>query len=56
MEVKNYLELGKSNNDQILLVKIDGNKDDNIYKSEALERYDRRTLTLVECQNRIYKI
>ena len=27
------------------------NKDDNIHKSEALERQDKRTSTLVECQN-----
>ena len=27
------------------------NKDDNIHKSEALKREDKRTLTLVECQN-----
>ena len=27
------------------------NKDDNIHKSEALKQYNRRTLTLVECQN-----
>ena len=27
------------------------NKDDNIHKSDALKRYDKRTLTLVECQN-----
>ena len=27
------------------------NKDDNIHKSEALKRHDRRTLTFVECQN-----
>ncbi len=27
------------------------NKDDNIHKIEALKQYDRRTITLVECQN-----
>ena len=27
------------------------NKDDNINNSEALKRYDRQKLTLVECQN-----
>ena len=27
------------------------NKDDNIHKSEALKWKDKRTLTLVECQN-----
>ena len=27
------------------------NKNDNIHKSEALKRKDKRTLSLVECQN-----
>ena len=27
------------------------NKDDNIQKSDALKRYDRQTLTIVECEN-----
>ena len=31
-------------------------KDDNIHKSEALKRYNKRTLTLVECQNGIIRI
>ena len=29
------------------------NKDDNIYKSEALKLKDKRTLTLVEFQNKV---
>ncbi len=33
------------------LVYIYINKDDNIHKSEALKRYDKRTLTLEECHN-----
>ena len=32
------------------------NKDGNIHKSEALKWKDKRTLTLVECQNRISRI
>ena len=32
------------------------NKDDNIHKSEALKLKDKRTLTLVECQNLISRI
>ena len=35
----------------MLMVKDINNKDDNIYKSKALKLYDKRTLTLVECQN-----
>ena len=31
------------------------NKDDNIHKSEAMKRYGRQTLSLVECKNWIYK-
>ena len=34
----------------------DINKDDNIHESEALKWNDKRTLTLVECQNVISKI
>ena len=30
---------------------LEENKDDNIHKSEALERQDKRKLTLVQCQN-----
>ena len=30
---------------------LNENKDGNIHKSDALNRYDKRTLTLVECQN-----
>ena len=40
----------------ILKLEFNINKDDNIDKLEALKRYDRRTLTLVECQNWICKI
>ena len=36
------LELGAVNNIK---------KDDNIHKNEALKRKNKRTLTLVECQN-----
>ena len=32
------------------------NKNDNLQKSEALKRYDRRTLTLVECQKFVAKL
>ena len=35
---------------------VEWNEDANIHKIEALNRYNRRTLTLVECQNWIYKI
>ena len=49
--------LGVDKYSQSLIVNIELlhyiNKDDNIHKSEALNRYDRRTLTLVECQNYI---
>ena len=31
--------------------KINKNKDDNIHKSEALKWKEKRTLTLVDCQN-----
>ena len=34
-----------------IFAKASLNKDDNIHKSKALKRYDRRILTLVECQN-----
>ena len=32
------------------------NKDDNIPKSKALKWQDKLTLTLLECQNCIYKV
>ena len=35
----------------VILVLQKKNKDDNTHKSEILKRYDRRTITLVECQN-----
>ena len=35
----------------IRTTKLLENKDDNIHKSEALKREDKRTLTLLKCQN-----
>ena len=47
-QTKNITTLYKRLKNNLRRIK---NKDDNIHKSEALKRYDRRTLTLVECQN-----
>ena len=35
----------------LLKIKYCLNKDDNIHKSGALKRYDKRTLAIVKCQN-----
>ena len=40
----------------MFIVKTVPKRNDNIHESEALKRYDRQALSLVECQNRKYKI